>query len=257
MIPKMIHFCWFGRGEKPKLAKKCIKSWKKFCPDYKLIEWNEDNFDISACPLYVRQAYEAKKWAFVTDYVRLKVVYENGGVYLDTDVQLLKSLDGLLDNTAYFGFESDGYIATGLGFGAVKGCGILDELMRDYDGIPFVLEDGSFDSTTCPSRNTEIFLRNGLIADGSMQMLDGGVLILPREYLSPTSYNDIQKRITANTVSIHHFAGSWQSSGLRRKMKKDRAKNGLFRVRNRIFSGLFGKGTLEKLQNWKKKRWQK
>ena len=100
MIPKVIHYCWFGGNPKPKLAEKCIKSWKKYCPDYEIIEWNEDNFDISAAPLYVRQAYEAKKWAFVTDYVRLEVVYNHGGVYLDTDVELLKSLDSL------FQFES-------------------------------------------------------------------------------------------------------------------------------------------------------
>lgn len=104
-IPKVIHYCWFGHDPKPKLAEKCIKSWKKKCPDYKIIEWNEENFDISACPLYVRQAYEAKKWAFVTDYVRLKVVYEHGGIYLDTDVELKKNLDFLLNHKAYFGFE--------------------------------------------------------------------------------------------------------------------------------------------------------
>lgn len=105
MIPKKIHYCWFGGAPKTKLGMKCIKSWKKHCPDYEIIEWNEDNFDFSEAPLYVRQAYEAKKWAFVTDYVRLKVVYDNGGIYMDTDVKLKKILDPLLTNSAYFGFE--------------------------------------------------------------------------------------------------------------------------------------------------------
>ena len=120
MIPKIIHYCWFGYGPKPKLAEKCIRSWKKYCPDYQIIEWNENNFDISACPLYVRQAYEARKWAFVTDYVRLKVIYENGGIYMDTDVELKKNLDNLLPYNAYFGFENYWVIATGLGFGALR-----------------------------------------------------------------------------------------------------------------------------------------
>ena len=131
MIPKIIHYCWFGRNPKPELAVKCIKSWKKRCPDYEIIEWNEDNFDISSCPLYVRQAYEAKKWAFVSDYVRLKVVYDEGGVYLDTDVELKKGLDALLAYDAYFGFEDGTHVNTGLGFGAVKGAPILKEMMQD------------------------------------------------------------------------------------------------------------------------------
>ena len=107
MIPKIIHYCWFGRNPKPKLAEKCIKSWKKYCPEYEIIEWNEDNYDLSSAPLYVRQAYEAKRWAFVTDYIRLQVIYENGGIYLDTDVELRKSLDPLLVHQAYFGFEDE------------------------------------------------------------------------------------------------------------------------------------------------------
>ena len=160
-IPRTIHYCWFGRNPLPKLAQKCIKSWKKYCPDYEIIQWNEDNYDLSAAPLYVRQAYEAKKWAFVTDYVRLQVVYEHGGIYLDTDVELIKKLDPLLQYDAYFGFEDGKHIATGLGFGAVKGAPILRELMEDYHDIPFILPDGGYDTKTCPVRNTEVFLRHG------------------------------------------------------------------------------------------------
>lgn len=117
MIPKKIHYCWFGRGEKPKLAKKCIQSWKKYCPDYEIIEWNEDNFDIDQYP-YLRWCYDNKKWAFLSDFARLLVVYQNGGIYFDTDVELIKTPDELLGCNAFFGFENDKNIATGLGFGA-------------------------------------------------------------------------------------------------------------------------------------------
>ena len=196
MIPKTIHYCWFGRNPKPKLAEKCIKSWKKYCPDYKIIEWNEDNFDIASAPLYVRQAYEAKKWAFVTDYVRLDVVYNHGGIYLDTDVELLKNLDAFLTDKAYFGFEHE-YIATGLGFGAEKGAAILKELMQDYQSIPFVQQDGTQDMLPCTLRNTEVFLRHGLRQDGSEQLLDDGTHIYPMEFFCPDGYltGHIQKQI--------------------------------------------------------------
>ena len=176
MLPQIIHYCWFGKGEKPKLAKACIKSWKKHCPNYSIIEWNEDNFDISSCPLYVRQAYETKKWAFVTDYVRLKVVYDHGGIYLDTDVQLKKSLDPLLMYDAFLGFEDGIQINTGLGFGAIQGHDVLLEMMNDYKDMPFIKDDGSYDTTPCPKRNTEVLLRRGLVQNDAWQILKGNIL---------------------------------------------------------------------------------
>lgn len=124
MIPKKIHYCWFGRNPLPELAVRCIESWKKYCPDYEIIEWNEDNYDINKIS-YVKEAYQARKWAFVTDYVRLDVVNQYGGIYLDTDVELLKSLDPLLKYKSFFGMEEGKFIATGLGFGAEKGTKIL------------------------------------------------------------------------------------------------------------------------------------
>ena len=126
-IPKVIHYCWFGDKELPKLAKKCIKSWNKYCPDYKIVCWTEDNFDVT-CNRYVHEAYKAKKWAFVSDYVRLKVVYDNGGIYLDTDVELIKPIDDLIENSGFMGFDEKGIIATGLGFGAEAGNKIIYEL---------------------------------------------------------------------------------------------------------------------------------
>ena len=209
MIPKVIHYCWFGKNPLPKLAVKCINSWKRKLPDYQIIEWNESNFDISSAPIYVRQAYNAKKWAFVTDYVRLKVVYDFGGIYLDTDVELLKNLDNLLCNHAYFGFEDEKYVATGLGFGAEKKEKILYELLSDYEGISFIKPDGSYDTLSCPIRNTKILINHGLIQNNKEQILEGNIHIYPSEYFSPISYETGIKTITANTVSIHWFAGSW------------------------------------------------
>lgn len=209
MIPKKLHYCWFGGNPKPPLAEKCIKSWKKHCRGYEIIEWNESNYDLSKAPLYVRQAYEAKKWAFVTDYVRLQVVYENGGIYVDTDVEFRKSPNSLLSHQAYFGFESKKYVATGLGFGAVKGCPIVKELMDDYRDVPFLLEDGDYDLVPCPVRNTEVFLKHGLQQDGMLQMLPGDVLVLSKDYLSPIEQTTNELICTPNTVSIHWYSGSW------------------------------------------------
>ena len=153
-IPKVIHYCWFGKGEMPKIAKKCIKSWEKYCPDYEIICHNEDNFDLSQ-NRYMREAYEEIKWAFVSDFARLKIIYDNGGIYLDTDVELIKPIDDLLENKGFMGFDEKGIDATGLGNGAEKGNEIIGEFLKDYYDIPFVLPDGSYDLTPCPDRNTE------------------------------------------------------------------------------------------------------
>lgn len=222
LIPKKIHYCWFGRNPKPELAEKCIESWKKFCSDYEIIEWNEDNYDIQSAPLFVRQAYEAKKWAFVTDYVRLEVVYNNGGVYLDTDVEVIKPLDDLIKYNAFFGTQNGIVIATGLGFGAEKKTAILMELMANYQSIPFIKEDGSYDSLTCPERDTEVFIKHGLIGDNSLQILDGNIACLPLDYLSPKDYMTGNLTITDNTHTIHHFAESWMTEQEKKNMDEVR-----------------------------------
>ena len=235
MIPKIIHYCWFGGNPLPPLAHKCIESWRKYCPDYEIIQWNEDNFDISACPLYVRQAYEAKKWPFVTDYVRLKVVYDHGGIYMDTDVELIKPLEGYLNNGAFFGFEEGKNIATGLGFGAEKGHGILLELMADYNSAPFIREDGSFDQTPCPERNTAVFLRRGLKQNNERQILDGDILILPSDYLCPIDYLSGKKKCTRNTVSIHWFSESWKTEQEKQIIRDIRRRKKLsWKIKNYI-----------------------
>lgn len=219
MIPKIIHYCWFGRNPMPELALKCMASWKKFCPDYQIMEWNEDTFDLVSAPLYVQQAYDAKKWAFVTDFVRLYAVYEYGGIYLDTDVELCKPLDPFTKNSAYFGFENEQYINTGLGYGAEKGHPLLKEMMDDYAHIPFILPNGSFDLTPCPKRNTAVLLRHGLIPDGRRQQLDHGICILPTEYLCPVDYSTGILHKTRKTISIHWFSASWHTESEQKKME--------------------------------------
>ena len=185
MIPKTIHYCWFGGAVKSKIVQNCINSWKTCCPDYKIIEWNEDNLDIFECPKYVIDAYNNKKWAFVSDYVRLKVVYENGGIYFDTDVELIKRIDDFLGYNAFFGFESKEYVNTGMGFGAVKGSEIVKEMMEEYDALQFVLPDGSLNLEPCPLINTKTLLRHSLKQNNEKQMLDDNTSVLPSISLSP------------------------------------------------------------------------
>ena len=221
MIPKTIHYCWFGRNSLPKEAEHCVRSWKKHCPDYEIIRWDEDNFDIQSCPLYVRQAYEAKKWAFVSDYVRLKLVYDYGGIYMDTDVELLKRPDELLRYRAYFGFENDGkHINTGLGFGAQKGERLLARMMEDYEDIPFVKENGEYDETTCPVKNTKAFLEIGLEQNDTWQVLQGDILILPREFLCPVGYWHHTDCITDRSISVHWYTATWLPEEYRQERTK-------------------------------------
>lgn len=261
MIPKIIHYCWFGRNPKPKLAEKCTKSWKKYCPDYEIIEWNEDNYDISAAPLYVRQAYEAKRWAFVTDYIRLQVVYENGGIYMDTDVELRKSLDPLLIYQAYFGFEDEKNINTGLGFGAIQGLPLLKNIMADYEEIFFLREDGSFDLEPCPSRNTRIFLQYGLKQDNTLQILDDDILILPKEYLCPIEFATNARNVTKNTYSIHWFGVSWQTEEEKKAteewkqdIRREKRQENMTKIRRRFGKMLLGEERFEKLKSFLKNR---
>ncbi len=219
MIPKVVHYCWFGGNPLPQLAEKCIASWRKHCPDYEILRWDESNYDVESAPLYVRQAYEEKKWAFLTDYVRLQIVYEHGGIYLDTDVELRKPLEMLLSNRAFFGLEDGKWVNTGLGFGAEAKHPILKEIMEDYQNIPFVLQDGSYDQVPCPRRNTEVFLRHGLRQDDSMQNLDQGVLILPSRFLSPIDNRTRKMKRTKDMISIHYGAASWQNTAERKRWR--------------------------------------
>lgn len=208
MIPKTIHYCWFGRGEKPKLAQKCIASWRKFCPDYEIIEWNEDNFDVSRYP-YAEYCLKEKKYAFLSDFVRLVVVAEHGGIYFDTDVELVKSPDGLLDYEAFFGFENSSAVATGLGFGAEAGHPTVRAMLAEYLGLALD-ENGAFPIVGCPALNTRALLAFGITLNGARQNV-GGAEILPVDYLNPYDNPTGRLNKTANTISIHWYGKSWLS----------------------------------------------
>lgn len=207
MIPKVIHYCWFGRGKFNDTIEKCIASWKKYCPDYEIICWNEDNYDIHKNK-YIEQAYSHKKWAFVTDYVRLDVIYNYGGIYLDTDVEILKPLDSMLDCEMYVGMESEKYISFGLGFGAIKGHSYLKEMMEYYETREFVKQEGTLDLTTCPIIQTDILEKYGFRKKNEYQKIPR-CIIYPIEVMSPKSFQTAEINITRKTVSIHHFDMSW------------------------------------------------
>ena len=208
-IPKVIHYCWFGKNKMPALAEKCIESWKKYCPGYKIVCWNEDNFDITE-NRYAKEAYDAGKWAFVSDYVRLKVLYDEGGIYLDTDVELLKPLDNLIEEYGYMGFDDNGLVSTGLGFACKKGNELVGALLADYDNISFILPDGSYDLTPCPDRNTKTVQKLGMDINNKEQVFME-IQMLPEDYLCPMKYYTGKKIITKNTYSMHHFCASWTS----------------------------------------------
>lgn len=206
MIPKVIHYCWFGNNPKNDLMKKCIESWKKFCPDYRIVEWNETNFDINSIP-YLQRAYANKKYAHVTDYARLKIIYENGGIYLDTDVELIQSLDKFLNEKTFFALQKTGEVATGLGFGSESGAYVLKELMKNYEKkVSASNED--FLTQTCVDVDKVIFKNRGLKDENCIQHLDD-ITIYPTEYFNPKDFETNKTNITLNTVSIHHYSGSW------------------------------------------------
>lgn len=221
MIPKKIHYCWFGKGPKPKLTEKCIVSWKKYCPDYEIIEWNEDNFKINTNP-YTEWCYENKKYAFLSDYIRLAVIEEYGGIYLDTDVELIRSLDNLLRYPAYFGFETNEYVNTGLGFGAEAHSVIVQQMIKEYEK----LLDGKHGTIGCPHLNTDALLKFGILKNGKNQRNKYGV-ILSSDYFNPYDAPTGRLNIVKQTYSIHWYAGTWMS-------KKQRIRSNIGRPLHRI-----------------------
>lgn len=208
MIPKIIHYCWFGGNPKPDDVKKYIASWRKYCPDYEIKEWNESNFDLNE-NAYCREAYEAKKWAFVTDYVRLKALYEYGGIYMDTDVEVVKSLTPLLVYNALSGYESKTHIPTGT-MGACRENEWIKMLLQDYKHRHFLKSDGSFDLTTNVEVITNLTVQKyGLELHGQRQIFGDNMLLLPFEYLCAKDLMTGEVKSTKNTYTIHHFSGSW------------------------------------------------
>ena len=208
MIPKVIHYCWFGGNPLPELAQKCLASWKKFCPDYEIMCWDETNFDVNCCD-YVREAYEAKKWAFVSDYARLKALVDVGGVYMDTDVEVIRPIDAFLSEEAFSGFESIKMILTGI-MACKKGFAPFAEMLADYHSRHFLKKDGGYDMTTNVEMITNYFSQHGFIPNNTKQTVKG-FTIYPTDFFCPKDYLTRKIIITDNTHTIHHFAGSWSS----------------------------------------------
>lgn len=223
-IPKKIHYCWYGGKRKPLSVRKCIQSWKKYCPDWEIIEWNEKNTNFEGLD-YAKEALKAKKYSFVSDVIRLKAVYENGGIYLDTDVELIKPLDDLLELEGFFALEESEKgvyrVATGLGFGGVFGSRELLPLLWDYQNSHFIKKDGSYDLGACPLRNTNVLSNYGFENKNEIQML-GDFVVFPTEYFAPLCWWNKEITITENTYSIHHYDSSWEpwKRRVRRKLEK-------------------------------------
>ena len=208
MIPKIIHHVWLGNGEKSPIVHQCVNSWTRFLSDYEMIEWNDQSLSkIRLCP-YAQQAYDAKKWAFVSDYIRLLALYEQGGIYFDTDVEVLSSLDPFLGHNAFSGIENDKYITTGMMASEKDGMWV-NELLDYYNGRHFVNADGTFDTTTNVKIISDITEKHGFIRKNLYQDLLNCVTIYPKDYFCPKSYVDGKIRLTNNTVCIHHYSGSW------------------------------------------------
>jgi len=252
-IPKIIHYCWFGRNPKPKLARKCIKSWEKFCPDYRIVEWNEDNFDVSTAPLYVRQAYEAGRWAFVTDYVRLRALTEQGGIYMDTDVEVIKPLDPFLKHEAFAGFENKSSVQTGM-LACRKDFQLFKDFLRYYDDAVFLRPDGSMDTTTNVAVLTDLCLERGLELNGKFQIVDG-LAVYPEEIFSPVDFETMKLRKTRKTVVIHWFANSWHTQeelDAMRAEKRQMRRERISEIRCHIGSRVFGENGYKKLKSFLK-----
>lgn len=220
MIPKVIHYCWFGGNPVPDSVQQYINGWKAICPDYELREWNESNFDV-ACNDYVLEAYKAKKWAFVTDYVRLYALLYHGGLYMDTDVEVVRPLDRFLVHDAFSGFENPSCVPTGL-MGSIPGHPVVKELLDQYDGIHFVANDGSMDMSTNVERITSYFAKKGLVPNNQYQTISD-FTFYPTEFFCPKDSQTLEIKATDNTYAIHHFSGTWLS-------RKDRLKQNAKRI---------------------------
>ena len=233
MIPKKLHYCWFGGKPLNEMGVKCLESWKKHFPNYEIIEWNETNFDFNSCQ-YAKEAYETQKWAFVSDYVRFVVLYEQGGVYFDTDVEVIKSFDDVLEKGGFMGCENKITqprdklaVAPGLGLAVEAGHPFIKELIDDYRRSTFKKEDGSLDLTTIVDRTTELLKKYGLEDKNEIQTV-AGITIYPVDYFCPIEMSTHRLIITENTRSIHHYAASWVD-------KKSRTRGKIYRFIRRFF----------------------
>ena len=227
MIPKVIHYCWFGGAPLGEKELACIESWKKFCPDYEIRRWDESNYDVRKNK-YMSDAYDSGKWAFVSDYARVDVVSQCGGLYFDTDVELVRSPDELLDCGMFCGWENrsgirnngmehENAVNFGLGFGAVASHPVLQDVLNKYDGLSFINPDGSLNLVACPVYQTEVLMLHGLDDRVPTRQSLGDVEVYPEDWFSPQSQLTGETVLTDNTVSIHHFSMTWVDPARRRE----------------------------------------
>ena len=216
-IPKVIHYCWFGGKDKPEIVKKCIDSWSKHLSDYEIMEWNEENFNLNINS-YIQEAYDAKKFAFVSDYVRVYALYHKGGIYLDTDVEVFKPFDDLLHHDSFWGFEQENYIATST-IGAAKKNELIKMFLDSYEKKNFIKVDGSLDELTNVAIVTKIIENLGLIKNGEYQELQDMGVFYPQTYFSPYDYINCRILITGETYAMHHFYKSWLPARVQFKSK--------------------------------------
>lgn len=214
-IPKIIHYCWFGSKEIPPQEQKYIEGWKKLEPDFKIMFWNEQNFEIKEAVPYVKQAYEAKKFAFVSDYVRMYALNKYGGIYFDTDVELIKPINDLLDEHFFIGFENKTMLGTGI-IGSQPNMWLLQEMLEYYSKRQFTDKDGNIDTTTNVQILVSILEKHGFTKQNCEQKING-VHIFERDYFNPKKYSEDKFGTAASTITIHHMAGSWLTERERRR----------------------------------------
>lgn len=208
-IEKKLHYCWFGKNPKPELVQKCIDSWKKYAGNFKIIEWNEDNFDISHY-LYAKQAYEINKFAFVSDVARFHILNNEGGIYLDTDVELLKPLDVLLENNFFMGYSQDGLVSSGLIMGSAPNQNLIKKILHFYEVTPFLLRNGRPNTTTVCEIVSDILEEENIELDGNYYK-DSQITLYPYEWFDPYDYKKKELRLTEKTISVHHYMATWKT----------------------------------------------
>lgn len=209
MIPKKIHYCWFGKSKIPTQYQNWMSSWEKYCPDYEIIRWDENNYDISR-NRYMEDAYHSKMWAYVSDYARLDILYREGGIFLDTDVELVRNLDDLLYQPAFAGVDNSGNVSAGLGMGTVRGHSMIRKLRDTYETLEFVNNGGDYGMIACPTVQKPVFESSGYVNNGRYQIIDD-MTIYPEIVLSGMNSVTGAIHITKFTYAIHHYAGSWIS----------------------------------------------
>lgn len=205
MIPKIIHYCWFGGKDLPNSALKCIESWKRYMPDYEIQRWDESNFDVSETT-YSAEAYRMGKYAFVSDYARFKILYEKGGIYLDTDVEIIKPLHEIIENGPFVGLEKGEVVNPGLGMGAYAEMPVLKDILRHYQSIHFLKDDGTINYDTVVVYTTALLHEKGWTGK---EPEIAGLRIYPQEYFCPLDYMTKKLSVTENTYTIHHYSASW------------------------------------------------